>query len=450
MLAKSTKYCVYKGVSYLQGQEWEDGCSFKCRCDDSSRGIYTCNQRCASIDQNLQAGCTLRTDPRDACCLAQFCVQTTPVPQPGVSYGPTPVPTLKPNTFTGKVYLPTPSPIPGQPTSTPGQLGVCIYKGRQYSQGQTFEDGCDFDCVCFNANEGKYRCSPKCPVYTDIPNTCRLVKNPRKPCCQIPECYNLPTQNPTGQPTPSPLPYTGQPTPSPTPYTGQPTQAPTPYNGQPTPSPTPYHGPPTPSPKPYTGQPTQPPHITPQHIPQRTVQPTQRPTPQPQPTQPINVCVYKGIAYSQGQQWYDGCDYSCVCEDGITGVYRCNNSGKTADKMLKADRGVLEERKLCLIILCVTLNTQYYDSLLGQKNLLKSIDKAEELAESLKERYEEIEAKLIAEKLSPLDSSPPINGKVDSPREKEETDGEQKKEEKEKEKLYLLISNEEKLFYDWN
>ncbi|XP_076111945.1 uncharacterized protein LOC143080130 isoform X2 [Mytilus galloprovincialis] len=318
-------FCVYKGVRYLQGQEWEDGCSFKCRCDDSSRGIYTCNQRCASIDQNLQAGCTLRTDPRDACCLAQFCVQTTPVPQPGVSYEPTPVPTLKPNTFTGKVYLPTPSPIPGQPTPTPAQLGVCIYKGRQYSQGQTFEDGCDFDCVCFNANEGKYRCSPKCPVYTDIPNTCRLVKNPRKPCCQIPECYNLPTQNPTGQPTPSPLPYTGQPTPSPTPYTGQPTQGPTPYHGQPTPSPTPYHGPPTPSPKPYTGQPTQPPHITPQHIPQRTVQPTQRPTPQPQPTQPINVCVYKGIAYSQGQQWYDGCDYSCVCEDGITGVYRCNN-----------------------------------------------------------------------------------------------------------------------------
>ncbi|CAC5425634.1 USP8 [Mytilus coruscus] len=76
---------------------------------------------------------------------------------------------------------------------------------------------------------------------------------------------------------------------------------------------------------------------------------------------------------------------------------------------------------------------QYYDSLLGQKNLLKSIDKAEELAESLKERYEEIEAKLIAEKLSPLDSSPPINGKIDSPRGKEETDGEQKKEEKEKE-----------------
>ena len=41
----SSEYCVYKGVRYLQDQQWEDGCNYKCRCDDSSRGIYTCNQR---------------------------------------------------------------------------------------------------------------------------------------------------------------------------------------------------------------------------------------------------------------------------------------------------------------------------------------------------------------------------------------------------------------------
>ncbi|CAG2225089.1 UBP5 [Mytilus edulis] len=100
---------------------------------------------------------------------------------------------------------------------------------------------------------------------------------------------------------------------------------------------------------------------------------------------------------------------------------------KTADKMLKeAETGDMlgdEERAYVLYMKYFNVVTflkktpeykkqkQYYDSLLGQKNLLKSIDKAEELAESLKERYEEIEAKLIAEKLSPLDSSPPINGK---------------------------------------
>ena len=96
---------------------------------------------------------------------------------------------------------------------------------------------------------------------------------------------------------------------------------------------------------------------------------------------------------------------------------------KTADKMLKeAEQGDMlgdEERAYVLYMKYFNVVTflkksadykkqkQYYDSLLGQKNLLKSIDKAEELAESLKERYGELEAKLIAEKLSPLDSDPP-------------------------------------------
>ncbi|XP_076111939.1 uncharacterized protein LOC143080127 isoform X2 [Mytilus galloprovincialis] len=285
-LAPQLQFCVYKGVRYLQGQEWDDGCSFKCRCDDSSRGIYTCNQRCAAIEPNIQPGCTLKTDPRDACCLAQVCTEVTPTPGPGSTNGPTQVPTLKPNLITGQVYIPTPSRIPGQPIPTPAKLGVCIYKGRQYSQGQKFDDGCDFDCVCFNAMEGKYRCSPKCPVYTDIPTTCRLVKNPRKPCCQIPECYSIATQTPTPGVTISPKPYTGPVTPTPTPYVG----------------------PITPSPKPS--------------IP---LTPSGTPTQQPIPTQPTNVCVYKGVPYTQGQKWFDGCDFSCVCEDGSTGVYRCNN-----------------------------------------------------------------------------------------------------------------------------
>lgn len=36
------------------------------------------------------------------------------------------------------------------------------------------------------------------------------------------------------------------------------------------------------------------------------------------------VCVYKGLSYTQGQQWYDGCDYTCTCEDAMQGVYRCS------------------------------------------------------------------------------------------------------------------------------
>jgi len=35
------------------------------------------------------------------------------------------------------------------------------------------------------------------------------------------------------------------------------------------------------------------------------------------------VCVYKGAQYTQGQRWQDGCDYNCVCDDGMTGKYTC-------------------------------------------------------------------------------------------------------------------------------
>jgi len=38
-----------------------------------------------------------------------------------------------------------------------------------------------------------------------------------------------------------------------------------------------------------------------------------------------DVCVYKGNYYTQGQQWYDGCDYVCVCENSYEGVYTCND-----------------------------------------------------------------------------------------------------------------------------
>ena len=37
--------CVYKTAQYSQGQTWNDGCQYKCRCDDSSKGLYICNDR---------------------------------------------------------------------------------------------------------------------------------------------------------------------------------------------------------------------------------------------------------------------------------------------------------------------------------------------------------------------------------------------------------------------
>lgn len=40
-----SEVCIYKGVKYSQGQTWDDGCQYKCRCDDADKGLYTCNER---------------------------------------------------------------------------------------------------------------------------------------------------------------------------------------------------------------------------------------------------------------------------------------------------------------------------------------------------------------------------------------------------------------------
>jgi hypothetical protein len=37
------------------------------------------------------------------------------------------------------------------------------------------------------------------------------------------------------------------------------------------------------------------------------------------------VCVYKGTEYHTGQRWRDGCDYNCVCVDGMSGQYQCTD-----------------------------------------------------------------------------------------------------------------------------
>lgn len=35
------------------------------------------------------------------------------------------------------------------------------------------------------------------------------------------------------------------------------------------------------------------------------------------------VCEYKGLQYTTGQKFDDGCQYKCECLDGMTGAYKC-------------------------------------------------------------------------------------------------------------------------------
>lgn len=38
-------FCVYKGVTYMQGQKWDDGCDYTCDCYDAEHGKYRCNPK---------------------------------------------------------------------------------------------------------------------------------------------------------------------------------------------------------------------------------------------------------------------------------------------------------------------------------------------------------------------------------------------------------------------
>lgn len=38
---------------------------------------------------------------------------------------------------------------------------LCEYKGKQYTTGQKWQDGCQYDCECIDGMSGQYRCTEK-------------------------------------------------------------------------------------------------------------------------------------------------------------------------------------------------------------------------------------------------------------------------------------------------
>lgn len=106
---------------------------------------------------------------------------------------------------------------------------VCVYRGVEYNQGKTWDDGCSYTCVCDDAAAGHYTCTERCARLPSLPSTCTLVQDPKDLCCQVASC----PVNPTPQTV---TPYTGPPTAAPTSKTLAPnpfvTPAPSPVPGE--------------------------------------------------------------------------------------------------------------------------------------------------------------------------------------------------------------------------
>ena len=66
-------------------------------------------------------------------------------------------------------------------------LNKCFYKGQQYDQGDQWSDGCAYECECADASTGQYVCYNKCSSYYNLPTQCSLVREQGK-CCLEPVC----------------------------------------------------------------------------------------------------------------------------------------------------------------------------------------------------------------------------------------------------------------------
>ncbi|XP_013383816.1 mucin-19 [Lingula anatina] len=204
-------YCVYSdGRRFKTGQQWKDNCQ-SCTCLDDTTGSLRCVDECPQYT-NLPSNCVLETDPTNPCCKRPRCSGTTGsitgtrpptgvTPKPGMT--PKPGVTPKPGTptgttgsITGTGTVPVPGTqgsftgvgvVPSSVGSITGTRNGCYYNGRIYSQGENWNDGCDYQCTCEDAIRGFYRCTEMCVTYPDLPSTCKLV-NVIGQCCPTVNC----------------------------------------------------------------------------------------------------------------------------------------------------------------------------------------------------------------------------------------------------------------------
>jgi len=86
----------------------------------------------------------------------------------------------------GSVPMPSGGSTGGGGTIT-GSSSGCYYKSKLHQQGETWQDGCDYDCTCIDGATGKYSCTDLCVTW-NLPDVCHMNPPQAGLCCSTPSC----------------------------------------------------------------------------------------------------------------------------------------------------------------------------------------------------------------------------------------------------------------------
>ncbi|XP_075222486.1 stranded at second transmembrane protein isoform X2 [Lycorma delicatula] len=219
-MTESTDHCTYKNETYKKGETFNDACEAVCSCEDA--GHVSCKPRCSAVKNTTSDRCVAVPDTMDPCCTVVLCdvsLQDHELTRPGstgpddsdnepadihlISAIPLNSTAVKLNTsvkLAGRNWsvdvsedentwtpaIPTQgSTVLGlEPSKTyfvrvkvDGTIsnsvtvtlpaakkvgGMCEYKGKNYTKGEEFHDGCSAYCTCGKA--GVECATIDCPI----------------------------------------------------------------------------------------------------------------------------------------------------------------------------------------------------------------------------------------------------------------------------------------------